>query len=44
MPTLTPPDVRDLAWEELGDPNGAPLLSLHGSPGSRLTRPPSTTA
>lgn len=40
MPTLTLPDGRDLAWEEQGDPNGAPVLTLHGSPGSRLNRPP----
>lgn len=33
-------DGRELAWEEQGDPSGTPLLSLHGSPGSRLNRPP----
>ena len=40
MPMLTLPDGRDLAWEEQGDPEGTPLLSLHGSPGSRMNRPP----
>ena len=29
-------DGRRLAWCERGDPQGRPLLSLHGTPGSRL--------
>lgn len=40
MPVLKLSDGRDIAWEEQGDPNGATLLSLHGSPGSRLNRAP----
>lgn len=35
---LTRPDGRQLAWSESGDPNGAPVLCLHGTPGSRLGR------
>lgn len=31
-------DGRLLAWEEAGDPDGAPILFCHGSPGSRLQR------
>ncbi len=40
MPILTLADGRELAWEEQGDPGGSPLLTLHGSPGSRMNRPP----
>ena len=40
MPTITLRDGRSLTWEEQGDPGGTPVLTLHGSPGSRLTRPP----
>src|SRR5271165_3932842 len=29
-------DGRDLGWLELGDPDGAPALAFHGTPGSRL--------
>ncbi|MGH8915091.1 MAG: alpha/beta fold hydrolase, partial [Acidimicrobiia bacterium] len=36
--TLTLGDGRLLAWEEAGDPDGAPILFCHGSPGSRLQR------
>jgi pimeloyl-ACP methyl ester carboxylesterase len=32
------PDRRSLAFCEWGDPDGAPLFFLHGSPGSRLLR------
>ena len=32
------PDGRSLAFCEWGDPDGAPLFFLHGSPGSRLLR------
>lgn len=30
------PDGRDLAWMELGVPEGVPVLAFHGTPGSRL--------
>lgn len=30
-------DGRTLSYAELGDPEGRPLLALHGTPGSRLT-------
>src|SRR6201995_1799049 len=36
----TTPDGRTLAYCEWGDPRGAPVFSLHGTPGSRLTRHP----
>ncbi|HEY8217473.1 MAG TPA: alpha/beta hydrolase [Acidimicrobiia bacterium] len=29
------PDGRELAWIELGNPDGAPVVVLHGTPGSR---------
>lgn len=29
------PDGRELAWLELGDPDGPPVFGLHGTPGSR---------
>lgn len=32
------PDGRQLAWTESGDPDGAAVLCLHGSPGCRLGR------
>jgi pimeloyl-ACP methyl ester carboxylesterase len=34
--TLRLPDERVLAFAEYGDPEGRPLLALHGTPGSRL--------
>ena len=34
------PDFRHLAWHEVGDPTGTPVLSLHGAPGSRLANHP----
>lgn len=40
MSAVTLKDGRTLAWAEQGDPNGKPLLTLHGSPGSRLNRLP----
>jgi pimeloyl-ACP methyl ester carboxylesterase len=45
MTAVTPattgtPDGRTLAFCEWGDPNGSPVFSLHGTPGSRLTRHP----
>lgn len=33
-------DGRTLAFCEWGDPKGAPVFSLHGTPGSRITRHP----
>lgn len=30
------PDGRELAWLELGDPSGRPVVGFHGTPGSRL--------
>lgn len=33
------PDGRKLAFAEWGDTGGAPLFSLHGTPGCRLNRP-----
>ena len=33
-------DGRTLAFCEWGDPHGSPVFSLHGTPGSRLTRHP----
>ena len=29
-------DGRRISWREYGDPNGRPVLALHGTPGSRL--------
>lgn len=37
---LTLPDGRRLCYAETGDPDGFPVLSLHGTPGSRLDRWP----
>jgi pimeloyl-ACP methyl ester carboxylesterase len=34
--TATLDDGRTIAWAEYGDPAGAPLVLLHGTPGSRL--------
>ena len=36
--TVTRPDGRAVAWAAWGDPDGRPLLSFHGTPGSRLNR------
>lgn len=38
--TTTTPDGRALAFCEWGDPDGFPVFSLHGTPGSRLGRHP----
>ncbi len=37
--TVTAPDGRQLGVAEFGDPEGRPVFSLHGTPGSRLRRP-----
>ena len=34
--TATLEDGRRVAWADYGDPSGAPLVLLHGTPGSRL--------
>ena len=34
------PGGREVAWATWGDPAGRPLVFLHGTPGSRLDRPP----
>jgi pimeloyl-ACP methyl ester carboxylesterase len=38
--TLETPDGRTLAYAVWGDPDGFPVLALHGTPGSRLGRWP----
>ena len=40
MTTTTALDGRTLAFCEWGDPQGKPVFSLHGTPGSRLGRHP----
>jgi len=37
------PDGRVLAYDDVGDPAGAPVVYLHGTPDSRLARPPDDT-
>jgi pimeloyl-ACP methyl ester carboxylesterase len=34
------PDGRVLAYDDVGDPGGVPVVYLHGTPDSRLGRPP----
>jgi pimeloyl-ACP methyl ester carboxylesterase len=41
--TLELPDGRTLAYATWGDPDGFPILSLHGTPGCRLNRWPNET-
>ena len=38
--TVTRPDGRTVAYATWGDPDGRPLLQIHGTPGSRLSRSP----
>jgi len=40
--TISTADGRTLAFCEWGAPDGAPVFSLHGTPGSRTTRHPDT--
>jgi pimeloyl-ACP methyl ester carboxylesterase len=40
LPPLTGPGGRQLGVAEYGDPAGQPMFFLHGTPGSRLRRPP----
>lgn len=37
---VTRPDGRAVAYATWGDPDGRPLLQIHGTPGSRLSRSP----
>jgi pimeloyl-ACP methyl ester carboxylesterase len=39
--TVTLPDGRALGYAEWGDPNGHPVVTIHGTPGCRLNRHPS---
>lgn len=38
--TLELPGGRVLAYDDVGDPDGVPIVYLHGTPDSRLGRPP----
>ena len=38
--TVERPDGRVVSYASWGDPGGRPLLLLHGTPGSRLSRSP----
>jgi pimeloyl-ACP methyl ester carboxylesterase len=38
--TLTLPDGRTLGYAAWGDPAGQPIISIHGTPGCRLSRHP----
>jgi pimeloyl-ACP methyl ester carboxylesterase len=38
--TLRLPDGRTLAFDDVGDPSGTAVVYLHGTPDSRLARPP----
>jgi pimeloyl-ACP methyl ester carboxylesterase len=41
---VTLPDGRVLAYDDVGDPGGVPVVYLHGTPDSRLGRPPDAGA
>jgi hypothetical protein len=38
--TVRVADGRSVAYAEWGDVQGVPVVELHGTPGSRLGRPP----
>lgn len=40
MPTFTAPDGRTIAYELNGPRDGVPVIGIHGTPGSRLSRFP----
>jgi pimeloyl-ACP methyl ester carboxylesterase len=40
LTTLTLTDGRTLGFAEWGDPQGAPIINIHGTPGCRLNRHP----
>ena len=40
LTTITAPDGRRLGVAQWGDPDGSAVFSLHGTPGSRFSRPP----
>ena len=40
--TVALPDGRQIAYLDGGDPTGYPVLGLHGTPGCRLNRLPTT--
>jgi len=42
--SVTRPDGRTVAYASWGDPDGRPLLQIHGTPGSRLSRSPHQSA
>ncbi len=42
--TVQAPGSRELGVAEWGDPDGKPVFFLHGTPGSRLRRPPDEQA
>ena len=44
VPTVALPDGRVVAYLDGGDPDGYPVIGLHGTPGCRLARFPDDTA
>jgi pimeloyl-ACP methyl ester carboxylesterase len=43
LSTLTLPDGRLLGYAQWGDPDGRPIVGIHGTPGCRLNRHPDNT-